>query len=94
MPACKAPGHHGAHGAGLIRRVLSIVSPWSQRLANPHDVAVLPGMCVCFGLSTHVAMMNTLGFSHITGKAILSHTVGGLAAGVFAHWAYTLIMLL
>ncbi|HHT08421.1 MAG TPA: hypothetical protein GX006_07975 [Clostridiales bacterium] len=82
----------GSSGASL-----SIVSRLvTEGLANPHDVAVFTSMCMCFSgyLSTHVAMMNTLGFSHITGKAILSHTVGGLAAGVFAHWAYTLIMLL
>ena len=45
-------------------------------------------------LSTHVAMMNALGFSPLTGKAILSHTLGGLAAGVCAHWLYTLLELI
>ena len=81
----------GSSGASL-----SIVSRLvAEGLANPHDVAVLPA-CACFSgyRSTHVAMMNTLGFSHMTGKAILSHTIGGLAAGVFAHWAYTLFAML
>lgn len=82
----------GSSGASL-----SIVSRLvSEGLANQHDVAVFTSMCMCFSgyLSTHVAMMNTLGFSHMTGKAILSHTIGGLAAGVFAHWAYTLFAML
>ncbi|NLX82462.1 MAG: hypothetical protein GXZ04_01390 [Clostridiales bacterium] len=82
----------GSSGASL-----SIVSRLvAEGLANPHDVAVFTSMCMCFSgyLSTHVAMMNTLGFSHLTGKAILSHTIGGLAAGVFAHWTYTLMMMM
>jgi hypothetical protein len=45
-------------------------------------------------LSTHVAMMDTLKCSHLTGKAILCHTIGGLCAGVAANWGYQILMLL
>ena len=79
----------GSSGASL-----SIISRLiSSGLAGPHDIAVCSAMCMCWSgyLSTHVAMMNALGYSHLTGKAILSHTIGGVAAGVFAHWAYTLL---
>jgi len=81
----------GSSGASL-----SIVSRLvKDNLASPHDVAVFTSMCMCFSgyLSTHVAMMNTLGFSHLTGKAILSHTVGGLVAGMCAHGMYSLLNL-
>ena len=53
-------------------------------------------MCMCWSgyLSTHVAMMDSLGYSKMTGKAIISHTIGGLCAGVAAHWIYMLISML
>lgn len=65
-------------------------------LAGAHDVAVFTAMCMCWSgyLSTHVAMMDTLKESHLTGKAILCHTIGGLCAGVAANWGYTLLMLI
>lgn len=79
----------GSSGASLtiISRLVR------EGLANQHDVAVFTAMCMCMSgyLSTHVAMMNSLGFSDLTGKAILSHTVGGLAAGTCAHLMYTVV---
>ena len=59
-------------------------------LANAHDVSVFTAMCMCWSgyLSTHVSMMDTLGFKQLTGKAILSHTIGGLFAGFAANWIY------
>ena len=64
--------------------------------ANAHDIAVFTAMCMCWSgyLSTHVAMMDSLKCSKLTGTAILCHTVGGLCAGVFANWFYQLLMLL
>ncbi len=60
------------------------------------DVAVFTAMCMCWSgyLSTHVAMMDNLKCSKLTGHAILSHTVGGFCAGVAANWLYKLFMLL
>ena len=60
------------------------------------DIAVFTAMCMCWSgyLSTHVSMMNSLGCNHLIGKAIISHTVGGLCAGVAAHWLYVLFALL
>ncbi len=45
-----------------------------EGLADQHDIAVFTAMCMCLSgyLSTHVAMMKALGFSKLTGKAILS----------------------
>ena len=65
-------------------------------LANAHDVAVFTAMCMCWSgyLSTHVSMMDSLGFKYLTGKAILSHTIGGLAAGAAANWLYRLVALI
>ena len=64
-------------------------------LAGAHDIAVFTAMCMCWSgyLSTHGAMMDTLKEGHLTGKAILCHTIGGLCAGIAANWGYNLLML-
>ena len=64
--------------------------------ANAHDIAVFTAMCMCWSgyLSTHVAMMDSLKCSKLTGWAIVSHTIGGLCAGIAANWGYTLISML
>jgi hypothetical protein len=51
-------------------------------------------MCWSGYLSTHVAMMDSLKCSYLTGAAILFHTIGGICAGVFANWSYNLLMLI
>lgn len=60
------------------------------------DVAVFTAMCMCWSgyLSTHVAMMSSLKCSNLTGKAIISHTIGGLCAGISAHWLFVLLSML
>jgi hypothetical protein len=39
-------------------------------------------------------MMDSLHCKELTGKALVSHTIGGIAAGFAAHWIYVLISLL
>lgn len=64
-----------------------------QGLIKPSDIAVFTavGMTWSGYLSTHVGMMDALGYRYLTGKAILSHTIGGLVAGVSANLLYRLI---
>ena len=64
-------------------------------LVNAHDIAVFTAMCMCWSgyLSTHASMMSALHRPELTGKAILSHTAGGLAAGIAANWLFKLISL-
>ena len=82
----------GAAGAA-ITIVENLVT---NGLANAHDIAVFTAMCMCWSgyLSTHVAMMDSLKSSYLVGPAIISHTIGGLCAGVFANWFYQLLMLI
>ncbi len=63
--------------------------------ANCGDLAVFTAMCMCWSgyLSTHVSMMDVLGCSRFTGKAIGAHTLGGLLAGIVAHWLFVLVTL-
>ena len=62
--------------------------------ATGNDIAVFTAMCMCYSgyLSTHVAMMSVLKFPECTGKSILAHTIGGLCAGISAHWIYLLFL--
>ncbi len=82
----------GAAGAaiGLVPSLLD------KGLAFGNDIAVFTAMCMCWSgyLSTHVAMMDSLHYREATGKAILSHTIGGLCAGVAANWLYQLFMMI
>ncbi len=68
----------------------------AQGLAHANDVAVFTSLCMCWSgyLSTHIAMMENLGFRHLCGKSILCHTIGGLAAGISANWIFKLIMMI
>ena len=65
-------------------------------LSGAHDIAVFTAMCMCWSgyLSTHVAMMDSLKCSYLTGIAILCHTFGGLVAGIAANWGFNLIVML
>lgn len=65
----------------------------SKGLAGGNDIAVFTAMCMCWSgyLSTHVAMMDALGFRKLTGRAILCHTAGGLCAGISAHIIYVML---
>ena len=82
----------GAAGAaiGLIPSMVSL------GLATGNDVAVFTAICMCWSgyLSTHTAMMKSLGFQELTGKAIKSHTIGGFAAGISTNLIYKLFMTL
>lgn len=65
-------------------------------LASSGDIAVFTAMCMCWSgyLSTHVSMMNSLNCNELISKAIASHTIGGLCAGVAAHWLYALLRMI
>lgn len=60
-----------------------------------NEIAVFTAICMCWSgyLSTHVAMMDSLGAKELTGKAIMSHTIGGICAGIAANLLYKLFML-
>ena len=55
-----------------------------------NDIAVFTAICMCWSgyISTHIAMMDAVGTKEATGKALISHTIGGLVAGVAAHILY------
>ena len=79
----------GSAGAALTM----IVQLVEDGAVNLNDIAVFTAICMCWSgyLSTHVSMMDTLKCNRFTGKAILCHTIGGLCAGVAAHWMFMLV---
>ena len=52
------------------------------------------GMCWSGFLSTHTAMLDTLGYRKAISKAIGAHTIAGLCAGIIAHFLYLLLALI
>ena len=67
-----------------------------QGLIDGGDIAVFTAMCMCWSgyLSTHVSMMNSLKSNELIGRAVLSHTIGGLCAGISANWIFSLLSLI
>ena len=65
----------------------------SSNIINGNDIAVFTAICMCWSgyLSTHIAMMDAIDKKEMTGNAILSHTIGGLGAGVAAHILWGLL---
>ena len=76
----------GATGAamGLVPKMLQTGT------AGLNEIAVFTAMGMCWSgyLSTHISMMDALNKRHFIKDAILSHTVGGLCAGVAAHYLF------
>ena len=82
----------GAVGAaiGLVPRFIT------EGIIDNNAIAVFTaiGMCWSGFLSTHAAMLDSLGYRKLIGKAIGAHTIGGLCAGIAAHWLYVLLALI
>ena len=82
----------GAVGAaiGLVPRFIT------EGIIDNNAIAVFTaiGMCWSGFLSTHAAMLDSLGYRKLIGKAIGAHTIGGLCAGIAAHWLYVLLAMI
>lgn len=78
----------GAVGAALGLIPSFIKEGWID--GNAIAVFTAIGMCWSGFLSTHTAMLDTLGYRNLISKAIFSHFIGGLVAAIIAHWLYVL----
>ena len=78
----------GAVGAALGLVPGFIAEGWID--GNAIAVFTAIGMCWSGYLSTHTAMLDTLGYRTLTSKAILAHTIGGFVAAIMAHWLFVL----
>jgi len=52
------------------------------------------GMCWSGFLSTHTAMLDSLGYRKVISKAIGAHAIAGLCAGIIAHFLFLLVSLI
>ena len=80
---------------GAVGAAMSLVPRFIQeQVITPNDIAVFTAMGMCWSgyLSTHVGMMDALGVRKLSSKAILSHTIGGICAGMVAHFLYLLVV--
>ena len=82
----------GAVGAALGLIPSFISEGWAD--GNAIAVFTAIGMCWSGYLSTHTAMLDSLGYRELTSKAILAHTIGGLVAAISAHWIFMLYSLI
>lgn len=76
---------------GAVGAALGLVPGFiSQGWIDGNAIAVFTaiGMCWSGYLSTHTAMLDSLGYRQLTSKAILAHTFGGLVAAIVAHLLY------
>lgn len=82
---------------GAVGAALGLVPNFiSQGWIDGNAIAVFTaiGMCWSGYLSTHTAMLDSLGYRDLTSKAIVAHTIGGLCAAIIAHWLFVLCSLL
>ena len=82
----------GAVGAALGLVPEFLTNGWMD--GNAIAVCTAIGMCWSGYLSTHTAMLDSLGYRNLTSKAILAHTIGGLVAAITSHWVYMLYALI
>ena len=82
----------GAVGAALSLIPNFAAEGWVD--GNAIAVCTAIGMCWSGYLSTHTAMLDSLGYRELTSKAIISHTIGGIVAAIVAHLLYLLIGIL
>ena len=82
----------GAVGAALGLVPSFVTNGWAD--GNAIAVFTAIGMCWSGYLSTHTAMLDSLGYRELTSKAIAAHTIGGLVAAIAAHWMYVLYSLI
>ena len=82
---------------GAVGAPLGLVPTFVDNgIITNNAIAVFTAMGMCWSgyLSTHTAMLDSLGYRKLIGKAITAHTIGGLCAGIAAHWLYVLLAMI
>lgn len=79
---------------GAVGAAMGLVPRFSSMgLITNDTIAVFTAMGMCWSgyLSTHTAMLDSLGYRQLIPKAIGAHTIAGLCAGISAHWLWVLL---
>lgn len=80
---------------GAVGGAMSLVPSFlTKGLIGGNDIAVFTAMGMCWSgyLSTHIGMMDALGVRELSSKAIIAHTIGGIVAGILAHYIYIILI--
>lgn len=82
---------------GAVGAALSLVPKFlAENIIGGNEIAVFTAMGMCWSgfLSTHIAMMDILNRRELISKAISSHFIGGLTAGIAANYIFKFINLI
>ena len=80
---------------GAVGAALGLIPEFTAKgIIDGNAIAVCTAMGMCWSgyLSTDAATLDSLGYRPLVAKAFLSSFVGGICAGVIAHWVYVLIL--
>lgn len=80
---------------GAVGAALSLIPEFTAKgIINDNAVAVFTAMGMCWSgfLSTHTAMLDSMGYRKLLVQDFISQIVGGIGAGIIAHWLYVAIM--
>lgn len=82
---------------GAVGAALGLIPGFIQAgILDNNAIAVFTAMGMCWSgyLSTHTAMLDSMGYRKLISKAIGAHTIAGLCAGVIAHFTYVLLAMI
>lgn len=82
---------------GAVGAALGLLPTFAENgILDANAIAVFTAMGMCWSgyLSTHTAMLDSLGYRKLISKALLAHTIAGLCAGIVAHWTFVLVGLI
>lgn len=76
---------------GAVGAALGLIPQFATKgIIDGNAIAVFTAMGMCWSgyLSTHTAMLDSLGYRNLLSRAVLSHLFGGIGAGISAHWIF------
>lgn len=82
---------------GAVGAALGLLPTYMNNgVLDGNSIAVFTAIGIVWSgyLSTHTAMLDSMGYRKLVSKAVLSHTVCGIVAGILAHLLYLLVGLL
>jgi spore maturation protein SpmB len=80
---------------GAVGAALGLIPEFTAKgIIDGNAIAVCTAMGMCWSgyLSTDAATLDSLGYRPLVAKAFLSSFIGGICAGVIAHWVYVAVI--
>ena len=80
---------------GAVGAALGLIPEFTAKgIIDGNAIAVCTAMGMCWSgyLSTDAATLDSLGYRPLVAKAFLSSFIGGICAGIIAHWVYVAII--